>query len=58
VLCSALAAAAVLDRLLHQSIMISIRDDSSRLRDKLKAGVLKLYEAEWASMSDRLTCGP
>lgn len=34
-------ATAVLDRLLHHSITVNIRDDSYRLREKLKAGLLK-----------------
>ena len=34
-------ASAVLDRLLHHSITINIRGDSYRLREKLKAGLLK-----------------
>ncbi len=34
-------ATAILDRLLHHSITINIRGDSYRLREKLKAGLLK-----------------
>ena len=34
-------ATAVLDRLLHHSITVNIRGDSYRLREKLKAGLLK-----------------
>ena len=34
-------ATAVLDRLLHHSITVNIRGDSFRLREKLKAGLLK-----------------
>jgi DNA replication protein DnaC len=35
------ASAAVLDRLLHHSITVNIRGDSYRLREKLKAGLLR-----------------
>ena len=34
-------AAAILDRLLHHSITVNIRGDSYRLREKMKAGLLK-----------------
>ncbi len=34
-------ATAILDRLLHHSITVNIRGDSYRLREKLKAGLLK-----------------
>ena len=34
-------ATAVLDRLLHHSITVNIRGDSYRLREKLKAGLLR-----------------
>ena len=34
-------ATAVLDRLLHHSITVNIRGESYRLREKLKAGLLK-----------------
>ena len=34
-------AAAILDRLLHHSITINIKGESYRLREKLKAGLLK-----------------
>jgi IstB-like ATP binding protein len=33
--------AAILDRLLHHSITINIKGESYRLREKLKAGLLK-----------------
>jgi len=34
-------ASAILDRLLHHSITINIRGESYRLKEKLKAGLLK-----------------
>jgi hypothetical protein len=34
-------ATALLDRLLHHSITVNIRGESYRLREKLKAGLLK-----------------
>jgi len=34
-------ATAILDRLLHHSITVNIKGDSYRLREKLKAGLLK-----------------
>ena len=34
-------ATAVLDRLLHHSITVNVRGESYRLREKLKAGLLK-----------------
>ena len=34
-------AAAILDRLLHHSITVNIKGESYRLREKLKAGLLK-----------------
>jgi len=34
-------ASAILDRLLHHSITINIKGESFRLKDKLKAGLLK-----------------
>ncbi len=34
-------ASAILDRILHHAITISIRGDSYRLKDKLKSGVVK-----------------
>jgi DNA replication protein DnaC len=37
----AVIATAILDRLLHHSITVNIRGDSYRLREKLKAGLLK-----------------
>jgi len=38
-------ATAILDRLLHHGITISIRGDSYRLKEKIKAGLLKGAEA-------------
>jgi DNA replication protein DnaC len=38
-------ATAILDRLLHHAITISIRGNSYRLKDKLKAGLVKADEA-------------
>ena len=35
-------ATAILDRLLHHSITINIKGESYRLREKLKAGLLKV----------------
>jgi hypothetical protein len=35
-------ASAILDRLLHHSITVNIRGDSYRLREKLKAGAVKV----------------
>jgi len=34
-------ASAILDRLLHHSITINIRGESFRLKEKLRAGLLK-----------------
>ncbi len=34
-------ASAILDRLLHHSITVNIRGDSYRLKEKMKAGLLK-----------------
>ena len=34
-------ASAILDRILHHAVTISIRGDSYRLKDKLKSGVVK-----------------
>ena len=34
-------ASAILDRLLHHSITVNIRGDSYRLKEKIKAGLLK-----------------
>jgi DNA replication protein DnaC len=34
-------ASAILDRLLHHSITINIKGESFRLKEKLKAGLLK-----------------
>jgi len=39
-------ATAILDRLLHHSITVNIKGDSYRLREKLKAGLLKSRGAE------------
>jgi DNA replication protein DnaC len=39
-------ATAILDRLLHHSITVNIKGDSYRLREKLKAGLLKSRAAE------------
>ena len=38
-------ATAILDRLLHHGITVSIRGDSYRLKEKIKAGLLKGTEA-------------
>jgi DNA replication protein DnaC len=38
-------ATAILDRLLHHAITLSIRGQSYRLKDKLKAGLVKPDEA-------------
>ena len=37
----AFIASAILDRVLHHSITVNIKGDSYRLREKLKAGLLK-----------------
>jgi hypothetical protein len=37
----AVIASAILDRLLHHSITVNIKGESFRLREKLKAGLLK-----------------
>lgn len=34
-------ASAILDRLLHHSMTVNIRGDSYRLKEKMKAGLLK-----------------
>jgi DNA replication protein DnaC len=39
-------ATAILDRRLHHSITVNIKGDSYRLREKLKAGLLKPRGAE------------
>ncbi len=39
-------AAAILDRLLHHATSISIKGDSYRLREKLKAGLVKRHDSE------------
>jgi hypothetical protein len=36
-------AAAILDRLLHHSVTVNIRGESYRLKEKLKAGLLKSH---------------
>ena len=41
----AVIATAILDRLLHHAITINIRGNSYRLKDKLKAGLVKPVEA-------------
>ena len=38
-------ATAILDRLLHHSHVVTIRGDSYRLKEKIKAGLLKGAEA-------------
>ena len=38
-------ATAILDRVLHHAITINIRGNSYRLKDKLKAGLVKPVEA-------------
>ncbi|MDC8451054.1 MAG: ATP-binding protein, partial [Nitrospira sp.] len=38
-------ATAILDRVLHHAITINIRGHSYRLKEKLKAGVVRLEEA-------------
>jgi DNA replication protein DnaC len=38
---NALIATAILDRLLHHSVVIKIKGEASRLREKQKAGWLK-----------------
>lgn len=38
-------ATAILDRVLHHGITISIRGDSNRLKEKIKAGLFKTTEA-------------
>ena len=39
-------ATAILDRILHHAITLNIRGNSYRLKDKLKAGLVKPVEAE------------
>ena len=41
-----MAAAAVIDRLLHYSTTVNIRGDSYRLKDKKRAGVFTLPAAK------------
>jgi DNA replication protein DnaC len=42
-------ASAILDRLLHHSITVNIRGDSYRLKEKMKAGLLKAKAAATAA---------
>jgi DNA replication protein DnaC len=42
-------ASAILDRLLHHSITVNIRGDSYRLKEKMKAGLLKSKVATQAT---------
>ena len=42
-------ASAILDRLLHHSITVNIRGDSYRLKEKMKAGLLKSKSAAAAA---------
>jgi hypothetical protein len=52
-------AAAILDRLLHHSITINIKGESYRLREKLKAGLLKpKLGADRGSVADASTDKP
>jgi DNA replication protein DnaC len=37
-------ATAILDRVLHHAITVNIRDNSYRLKDKLKAGLVRPEE--------------
>jgi DNA replication protein DnaC len=46
---NAIIATAILDRLLHHSVVINIKGESYRLREKQKAGLLKKPEASLAS---------
>ncbi len=46
---NAVIATAILDRLLHHSVVINIKGDSYRLREKQKAGLLKKPETSLAS---------
>ena len=43
------AAAAVIDRLLHSSTTVNIRGESYRLKDKKRAGVFTIPSAKQAS---------
>jgi DNA replication protein DnaC len=46
---NAIIATAILDRLLHHSVVVNIKGESYRLREKQKAGLLKKPEASLAS---------
>jgi DNA replication protein DnaC len=46
---NAVIATAILDRLLHHSVVINMKGESSRLREKQKAGLLKKPEPSLAS---------
>ena len=52
-------ATAILDRVLHHAITLNIRGNSYRLKDKLKAGLVKPVEATtdltggWGIFDDR-----
>ena len=46
-------ASAILDRLLHHSITVNIRGDSYRLKEKMKAGLLKAKTAATAAPSNQ-----
>jgi len=48
----AVVATAILDRLLHQSHVITIRGDSYRLRTKRRAGLVNQASANTATQSD------
>jgi DNA replication protein DnaC len=49
VLGNAIIATAILDRLLHHSVVINIKGESYRLREKQKAGLLKKPEPSLVS---------
>jgi len=40
------SATAILDRLLHHAVTLNIRGNSYRLKEKLKAGLVRTAEAE------------
>lgn len=44
-----LPSAAILDRLLHHAITLNIRGNSYRLKDKLKAGLIRTEEPDTVS---------
>jgi DNA replication protein DnaC len=46
---NAVIATAILDRLLHHSVVVNIKGESYRLREKQKAGLLKKSEPSLAS---------